>query len=373
MKLGALDKSKIAALRPHPKLLSYYQGFQYNYRPIYASVNGFLKNEAFLASQQTSTRPSEEGFCAIEIGPRQFADFPLHRLLNRGRVIGVDIDRNAMCETRNSLPKTLRQRLVTLPLDVSLFASRYINELEKVFLKTPNKREDLSFDKIYSAVDRVIAFLEKQSLPFTNESVDFFDISYTFDHMTALSVNVFIHGILLEIYEAEQINEFFGGTNFTDFSQYATGQLYLALTKRYFEEIFRILKQGGVAMATDRQIITDAEFKESSTTIMIETDRLNPMESRLPDAARLNIKKGRNLEQIVQEPKYFWETKNRSLVRISVGEREDRLEIDGLGNFRDLARAAGLDIVDHFTYWNPLDVDLQKITLDEAVIVQKPF
>jgi hypothetical protein len=62
------------------------------------------------------------------------------------------------------------------------------------------------------------------------------------------------------------------------------------------------------------------------------------------------------------------------LLRVQVREREERIALHQDRSFARKAKKAGLQVLDHFFYWNLVDLSeggIYELSLDEAVVAQR--
>jgi SAM-dependent methyltransferase len=351
----------VGKLQPHPRVKKLVTGSghaTFPDLPIAKRVQAGMQKETLAASQQAT---AEEPFCTVEVGPGNFGDIPLVALLEQGSVTGLDIDEAAMRTA--VVPPVLQDRLILLPVDASLYISRFCAALERAFAGgTPSlaKLRSKTFNPI---VDKIIASAGEWHLPFEDRSVNFWVANAVLCNFFDLSKIIFDQ-IVLEKYPLKPFQHYAkkvldsGKTN-EEAIMATLRQLQIAYIQQHFTEIARVLKPGGIALVSaKRKAFRATAFDPQRGTIEVP------------------VGAGSKIENEGEELRHTPDGRPYRILHAPMGQREARPRF-GVDHFiyTALAQHSGLKMLDSFLYWfcrdyNPAS-DTAAVIINEAVVMQK--
>ena len=366
----AVDLSGLSALSLHKSLASnprHGTDGQIRHTSIFQYVYRNMREEVLSAFKKLPIQGQDE-VLTVAIGPGSFGDLPLEPLLNKGHMIGVDIDLESMQFGAASLPKELQQKIYMLTLDASLYISKFLEGVEALLNKYLRPSISL-FQDIYHLVETTINLANSRNLPFYDQSIDFWVCNICIDTFFAVTKNLFLDLISFKYkYKyKQQTNDLFNRTisigehrdSIYNFLELGLQRLHGAYVEKHFREIARILKPGGVAVVSIKKaLFAGYDFKQQEGTIGICFGE--------------GAKKQHNDERIVYE-----EGKSYRFVDVQMGGRENRVDMFP-SDYRmtTLAGNLPLTILDQYNFWYCSAWSSQKngghINLSEAIVVQKP-
>jgi len=231
----------------------------------------FAKMDAYYRRQVLEARKELENLfdpVVVDFGPRSFDDFPLKETLRNGYLIGMDIDGDSMQSARAGLDSQENERLATLTMDASLAANEIAAATDAVF----TLNSDLDEAHLVALIKAYDELEFNRQLPIDTASVDFAVSNGVLSAFTVYPHNYVVES-LSHLFGQRTVWDFF--TARASFSPHlqrgrildqAFGRLYRRIAGLHFQEVGRVLRQGGILQISDHSLYIQGFAWEGTLT-----------------------------------------------------------------------------------------------------------
>ncbi|MCX5750399.1 MAG: hypothetical protein NT099_01810 [Candidatus Saganbacteria bacterium] len=342
---------------PHPRLVRHWtDAGELTPPPGLEKSRGFIQKEVKKAADHVPA--SANPLKTLIVGPAYFTDVPLKHLLERGRVVGVDVNLAAMEETRQDLTESEQPKLECLQGDASLFATRALETVETEI--EHGSLDDRLFAAVYNSIGRTIQNLRTLRYPFAEGEFDTVVAMSTVTQLTMTFAAV-LDDIFADKFGADPAFAFFNspspieGATKGDLLHSLLSELNQRVFMQQFREFARMVKRGGVVFVSDH-IFRALALGFNRTTATVNMQGIYPnsfMQQELN--LRLNTKSTK--------------------LKVRVREKEGRILLSRETSLYAKVRKSRLTVLDRFCFWNLTDVDdatgTYELSLDEAIVATK--
>ena len=298
--------------------------------PVHERANQFFKKQIIDLLDYLPGRKARE---TLVFGPNRFDDFPLSNFLVGGWVYGIDLDLLSMTKAKNSMPPKLRERLVPLQLDASLFANQMIRTAQQV-VNGHNTPSVAFLKKLMSE----FAVIEKErQLPFQDKSFDLIVSVSTVSQFVNTAFNAVLK-LQWDKFGEDSVWRFYSEKIRHNDAEIYRGQLLdkavVKLRRRlinaHIGEMARLVRPDGVIFLSDHALKVKA----------------------VNDRGRFSI----GPEQFEVSDRYVSDLKLRTTkakLLVEVGSKAVDVETTGQGNLTTIAKEIpGLKLLEQYHVWN---------------------